>query len=854
MATAQPRPKAPRWHILSPWWSWITVPPAVVSILTGLSLMGRDQRESLLVVVSCMLGIAPVVLFHLYRRDTRERNQTEKALRESEERYRRVVELSPNGIVVYQNGRIVDINASAASILGTTSPKELLGKAALDFVHPECRFAIEERLRGVNERLGADPLGEEKFLRLDGHPIDVDVTAVPFLHQGEPAVQLIFRDITRRRRTQDALRASEALVSVASNLPIVLFAVDRAGVFILSEGQGLNALGLQPGQVVGQSIFDVCRNVPQILDNIRRALGGEAFSATVPVGGFAFETWYSPLRDASGNVIQVTGVAVDIARRIQAEQQLRTSEERWHLAVRGNNDGLWDWNARTDEVFFSPRWKQMLGYQDQELENRTEEWERHVHPEDLARVQAELQKHLSHETDFYATEYRLRTKDGSYKWVLARGQALWDEKGRAVRMVGSHTDVTERKWAEEALKRAKDQAEMASRAKSEFLANMSHEIRTPMNGVLGMIELVLETELSPDQKEYLDTAKHSARSLLSLLNDILDLSKIEAGRMELLPATFSLRQSVEDTVRMLAVTARQKGLELNVQVEPDAPELVTGDPLRLRQIISNLVGNAIKFTDHGCVTVGVKVEEQGAANATLHFLVSDTGIGIPEEKQAWIFEPFRQVDGSTTRRHEGSGLGLAICARLAELMGGRLWVESRAGQGSTFHFMAPFETTAGEKAPQPDDSLDGRVSNLAAAVRPDGETPLRILVAEDNIVNQNLILNLLKREGHTVELASNGREVLAASQSKSFDLILMDVQMPQMDGFEATAAIRESEKVSGRHLPIVAITAHAMQGHREQCIQVGMDDYLTKPIDLAKLRAVLRKYARRSSPAPVAHT
>jgi CheY-like chemotaxis protein len=246
----------------------------------------------------------------------------------------------------------------------------------------------------------------------------------------------------------------------------------------------------------------------------------------------------------------------------------------------------------------------------------------------------------------------------------------------------------------------------------------------------------------------------------------------------------------------------------------------------------------------------VKLEGQADAQATLHFLVSDSGMGIPEDKQAWIFEPFRQVDGSTTRRHEGSGLGLAICTRLVELMGGRLWVESRTGEGSTFHFEAPFGVQAGEKATLAGDSLDGRVRSLAAAVQPRTGKSLRVLVAEDNLVNQNVILGVLKKEGHSIELARNGQEVLAAVQRSQFDLILMDVQMPQMDGFEATAAIRKAEKISVEHLPIVAITAHAMQGDRERCLEAGMDDYLTKPIDLSKLRAMLEKWAASGSPAP----
>jgi PAS domain S-box-containing protein len=832
------------WDVLPHGWKWIVFPAGLGSVLLGIFLIGHEPRESLLLPLSCMLSIAPLVLLYLFRRDARQRNRAEKALRESEARYRLMLELSPNGVVACQDSQIIYSNEAAAKLLGAAFPKELAGKPVLDFVHSESRPAIEKLLRCVIE-LGAKQLVEEVFQRLDGSKVEVEVVAIPLLGECEPAVQLVLRDVTERRRTKEALRTSEALLSVASNLPIVVFALDREGVFILSEGQGLAGLDLRPGEAVGKSVFDVCGKVPQILHNIRRALAGEAFSDTVSVGSLLFETWYRPLCDSSGNVTRVLGVAVDTSRRTQAEHQLRMSEERWELALRGNNDGLWDWNARTDEVFFSRRWKQMLGFEDHELKNSTAEWEGRIHPDDLLRVRAHLQKHLRHETDFYTNEYRLRTKDGSYRWVLARGQALWDEEGRAVRMVGSHTDITDRKLAEEAWQHAKEQAEMASRAKSEFLANMSHEIRTPMNGVLGMIELVLDSELAQEQREFLDTAKHSAHSLLSLINDILDLSKIEAGKVELVRMPFSIRLGVDEAVRMLVVTARQKGLTLNIDIAADVPDCLMGDPVRLRQILSNLVGNAIKFTDRGYVTVRVGIEQQATAGATLHFLVRDTGIGIPEEQQACIFEPFRQADGSMTRRHEGTGLGLAICTRLVQLMGGRLWVESRAREGSTFHFTAQ----AGDEK-QPGIAAARDVSTLAASVQSDSASSLRVLVAEDNTVNQSLIRSVLKKEGHLVQLASNGGEVLAALQGFQFDLILMDVQMPGMDGFEATAAIRKAEKLTGSHVPIVAITAHAMQGDRERCLEAGMDEYLTKPIDLAKLRAMLRKWSRGNSPAP----
>ena len=677
--------------VLSPLWTWITLPPAFLSIFLGLTLLDRGQRESLHVVISCMLGVVPVILFHMYQRDVRERNLAQSALRESEERYRRLVELSPNGIVVARNGRIVYINPSGARLLGASTAQELLGRPVGEFVGADARSSVTDRLSSVSSCGGADHLGRERFVRIDGVPLEVELTALPFLFEHEPAVQMIFNDITKNTEMEEALHESEhRLQTVASNVPIVLFALNRAGIFTLSEGKGLAALGLKPGEVVGRSIFDVYRDNPKILEAVRRGLGGETVTSIVNLGDAAFEIHYNPLPGANGSIDGLMGVAFDIAQRLRAEKQLRESEERWQLALRGNNDGLWDWDARTNEVFYSARWKQIIGYEEHEIGCSHKEWEQRIHPDDSARVHRELQQHLDGVTAFYYTEYRLRAKDDSYRWILARGQALWDEQGKPVRLVGSHTDITERKLAEGDLKRAKEAAEAASRAKSEFLANMSHEIRTPMNGVLGMIEVVLETELARSQREYLELAKHSAKSLLLLLKDILDLSKIEAGQLELVPGPFSVLDCTEDAASMFRVAAQQKGLQFSVHVDPGAPRILIGDQIRLRQIILNLLGNAIKFTDRGHVSIDVRVDRHMASEAVLHFIVTDTGIGIPPEKQTLIFDPFRQVDGSSTRRYEGTGLGLAICTRLVRLLGGRIWVESHPGEGSAFHFTAPF--------------------------------------------------------------------------------------------------------------------------------------------------------------------
>ena len=394
-------------------------------------------------------------------------------------------------------------------------------------------------------------------------------------------------------------------------------------------------------------------------------------------------------------------------------------------------------------------------------------------------------------------------------------------------------EIAERRAAQEA-------AQSGSRLKDEFLANMSHEIRTPMTGVLGMIDLVLATDLSAAQMEHLELARSSADALLFLLNDLLDLSKIEAGRLELSPVDFSVRRTLADAVRILEMRATEKGLDLITEVDEDVPDLLCGDAMRLRQVLVNLVGNAVKFTDTGRVRVQAGVEAKTGSEVVLRVAVSDSGVGIPAEKHKLIFDPFRQVDGSTARRYGGTGLGLTICARLIRLMGGSVGLESEVGKGSTFTFTVRLgQATAAVEAPQA-----GALA-LNTALRKDGRgtASLRVLVAEDNIVNQKLMSELLKREGHNVTLVGNGNDAVTAAQSNIFDLALMDVQMPLMDGWEAVANIRQWERETGRRMPIIAMTAHAMKGDELKCFEAGMDDYLSKPIHFDELRAMLAKWA-----------
>jgi len=424
-------------------------------------------------------------------------------------------------------------------------------------------------------------------------------------------------------------------------------------------------------------------------------------------------------------------------------------------------------------------------------------------------------------------EIQQRRAEGQPYWLSISVTPVFDEEGDITHWVGIAHDVTRRREEQQALEQAKEAAEAASRAKGEFLANVSHEIRTPMNVIIGMTELTLGTRLTPEQREYLSAVKNSAEALLRLLNDVLDLSKIEAGKLQIEAVPFSLPELVQEVVKLWEPAARQKKLRAVSQVAADLPPIVVGDPVRLRQILFNLVDNAIKFTEQGEVVVAVSLDSLTGDEARVHFAVRDTGIGIPEDKRASIFEAFSQADTSTSRRYGGTGLGLAISAQLVSLLEGRLWVEGQVGSGSTFHFSLSMTVPA--PVPADEDRPSRRRGPLRAKDR------LRILVADDNPANRLLAARILEKRGHVVSQAADGREALAMAEREKLDVVVMDAQMPDMDGLQATREIRALEKATETHLPIIALTAWAMSGDRERCLAAGMDGYISKPINAQEL-------------------
>ncbi|MGO9588764.1 MAG: response regulator [Candidatus Acidiferrales bacterium] len=685
---------------------------------------------------------------------------------------------------------------------------------------------------------------------------------------------------------------------------------------------------------------------------------------------FPAEYWSHPIH-REGRTIGAVVTFVDITERKKVESALRESEHRFRAIFEGAPTGITIVEIGTGRFAANRTCMQMLGCSAEELQDLSD-LDRLTHPEDRTPGRLWFQELLDEKCDHMQREKRYVRPDGKIVWANIELSLMRNAAGQPQSILGTVVDITERKQAQIELQRAKEAAEAASEAKSTFLATMSHEIRTPMNGILGMTELVMDTDLTTEQREHLGLVRLSAESLLSIINDVLDFSKIEAGKIEIEAIPFDLRESLGETMQSLSIRAHQKGLELIYDVQPDVPEALIGDPGRIRQILVNLVGNAIKFTSHGEIFIHVAEESRDNSAACLHFSVKDTGIGIAKEKQEHVFEAFSQADGSMARKYGGTGLGLTICMRLVKMMDGKIWVESEYGQGSTFHFtlqsamqdsparpeplearqlrdlhalivddnltnrkvlsgmlirwgMKPTAVEGGQAAlqalqiardtgrPFPLILLDGQMPGmdgftLAEQIKKDPEMvgatimmltsaghlgdaarcralgisaylvkPIRqgellqaicnvlnlsrpekaplvtrhflreirnrahVLLAEDNAVNQTLAVRLLERRGYNVTVAGNGQEALIALERERVDLILMDVQMPEMDGFETTAIIRQKERSTGRHIPIVAMTAHALKGDEDRCLAAGMDAYVSKPIRTNELFATIER-------------
>ena len=515
----------------------------------------------------------------------------------------------------------------------------------------------------------------------------------------------------------------------------------------------------------------------------------------------------------------------DLENKIKERtKELRDSNDRFQLVIENIEQALWMANADRSQFFFvSPSYEKIFGRTPQSLLDDPKSFENAIHPDDRSMVIAAFKKRLT--SGGRDLPYRIVKPDGGIRWVRSHASVVSDESGKPFRLFGVVTDITE---SQEAL-RAEQAAITASELKSEFLANMSHEIRTPINGVMGMAHILLSTELTSEQKEFADNIIRSAENLLFLVNDILDLSKAESGKIDLEIIDFDLEEVIGDIERTLMPAARENGLCLKRTAPSQFTRFLRGDPHRLRQIIMNLASNAIKFTREGHVAILVGEEALPNGRYRIRFEIEDTGIGIPPSAMNRLFHSFSQADASTSRRFGGTGLGLAISKRLVNLMGGEIGVDSTEGVGSTFWFLIELEAAT------------ARVTQTPAHVVTKAKTRRQILVAEDIYVNRLVAVKMLENMGHVVTAVANGFEVVEALKNGVYELILMDCQMPGMDGFEATRIIRSSREQNCQGIKIIAMTANAMASDREKCLTSGMDDFTTKPIRPVDLHAAIER-------------
>jgi|GEM_PF-3901276 len=776
-------------------------------------------------------------------RDISERKLAESTLAAQQGRLQALLDNTTNLIwLIDADARLIIANSAYKELYQKITGREML--PGLDMPNAFSNKKYQQFAKEVYSRVLS---GERTSLQQPGilHPETiVEYTFNPIRDDDGQVIGAACsaHDITHLKTIDEELKSTkDYLEATIRALPDLLFRMDGEGRILDSYSSKVNDLYLPPGQFLGKTVFEV---LPETAANIMMAAIREAadtgqhhgavYSLQMPSG----IAWYElsiaamskPVRPDTHFII----LARDITERQEAEDALHMAEERYVRAVRGTSDGLWDWNLVTGEEYHSPRYQELLGYEAGEMDNTLKAFRSHVHPEDLPKVLAAQQSHLE-ENAPYDVDLRMRTRSGEYRWFNSRGQAERDANGRPLSMAGAITDITERKQAEEALVIAKEQAEAANRAKSEFLANMSHEIRTPMNAVLGLAQLLEKESLSSDQHDMVQRIRMAGRSLLGIINDILDLSKIEAGQLRIEEKPFTLKPILDHLEYLQGELARNKGLAFHITL-PDSPlGQLSGDSLRLEQILFNLTSNAIKFTSKGEIQVRVLTLNKNGKTVLLRFEISDTGLGIEPEFLADLFKPFTQADGSISRRYGGTGLGLSICKRLVDLMGGRIGAESRLGVGSTFWFEIKFQRTSQiEKEPEPTNQKGTGMGPLLKG--------RRFLVVDDSDVNQELVKMALAMEGAEAVIAGDGQQALEAlRKSPEFDAVLMDIQMPVMDGLAATRAIRHELGLT--KLPIIAFTAGVFNEDRERALEAGINDFLPKPVDLEKMFALLLQWS-----------
>jgi len=794
--------------------------------------------------------------------DITERRRTEDALRESEERFRIMADGCPTLMwVTNAQGGGQFINRAYREFCGT-SAEQAEGNRWQSWIHPD---DAPEYVRAFEHAVREHTpfRGEVRVRRADGEWRWIASYAAPRFSPGGEFLGHVglSPDITERKQAELALQFQLALIRAIHEVSLDgILVADGQGIVVSYNKRFLDVWRIPAAETrnnlpghhpVGDEALPILSAVAALvkdpdafLARIRELVSDPNEKDTGEIelkDGRTLERYSTNLRSENGEHSLGRAVFIrDITERKQAEQALRSSEEKFRQLAENIREVFWVMAPGSDKfLYVSPAYEQVWGRTCESVYRNSASRQEAIHPDDLEQARLSFARQMQGEP--VESEYRIRTPDGQEKWIRGRAFPIHDQAGQLIRVVGIAEEITEQKRHEAELIQARDGAEVANRAKSRFLANMSHEIRTPMNGVVGMIQLLLETELTAEQQQYATVAQGSGRTLLALIDDILDLSKIEAGKVILENVCFDLRRTVEDVVQLLRGPADAKGLHIHSSVSPEIPHLLNGDAHRLGQVLTNLSANAIKFTERGEVILTAALEHREDTTATVRFSVADTGIGIRPDQSAALFTPFTQADASTTRRYGGTGLGLAISKQLVDMLGGMIGVDSREGMGSTFWFTAVFQLAlTGCQATSDGRDKCGSERNGAA---PGGRTA-RILVAEDNATNRLVALAQLEKLGYQATAVVNGVEAAEAVEQGGYDLVLMDCEMPVMDGFESTRRIRRSNHPG---IPIIALTADAMTADRDRALREGMNDFVSKPVDLGRLADLLAQWL----PVPV---
>ena len=780
-------------------------------------------------------------------RDVGPRVRTERKLRESEERFGEVFKHAPVGMCVSGlDGTLTQVNAAFCRMVGY-SEKELLRTPWTELTHPDDLGRSLQLLEQLSHRPAEFAEIEKRYIHRSGRIVWVRIRISRVQNAGGTTAYFVghVEDITERKRTEEALHESEDRFRLmADACPTMIWLTDAEGGVHFINRMYRDFTGATQEEVEGGKwqLLVHPEDAPAYIDAFQSAVRERApFRAEARVRRTDGE-WRLlgsnalPRLSEGGAFAGHIGLSADITERSQSEQALRNSEEKFRQLAENIREVFWMMPPSADEILYvSPAYEQIWGRTRESLYHDPMSWATAIHPDDVENAHAVFARQVQGEP--IESDYRILTPAGQEKWIRDRAFPIRDQAGQLVRIVGIADEITEAKRYEKELIQAREGADAANRAKSRFLANMSHEIRTPMNGVIGMLQLLMGTELSAEQFGFAQVAQSSGKALLGLIDDILDLSKIEARRVTLENLNFNLRHTVEDMVQLLGVQASAKGVGLRWTISPQIPLILRGDVYRVRQVLTNLAGNAIKFTERGEVTVEAKLDSERQGAAIVRFAITDSGIGIRPDQAAQLFSPFTQADATTTRKYGGTGLGLAICKQLVEMMGGSIGVDSHEGQGSTFWFT--LELGLPHASEQHDER---RAEKVPQNGRPGKATAGRILVAEDNATNREVALAQLKKLGYQAVAVPNGAEAVQAIEHGRYDLVLMDCEMPVMDGYEATRRIRAARP----DFPIIALTADAMAGDRDRCISEGMSDYLAKPVDLERLAEILTKWLPKS--------